>query len=118
MPNIAGVEEPTLTSKMGTTQDFHRALSLLSNDSWISCEPKHGSLAYSMHANPTSMSQPVMNVISQGFPRALSENWQMEQQTTESQVQATLHGDADNRFQEFQLLKAPYDGGFYSNQMN
>ncbi|KAK6252772.1 hypothetical protein QUC31_014492 [Theobroma cacao] len=113
-----GVEEPTLTSKMGTTQDFHRALSLLSNDSWISCEPKHGSLAYSMHANPTSMTQPVMNVISQGFPRALSENWQMEQQTTESQVQATLHGDADNRFQEFQLLKAPYDGGFYSNQMN
>ena len=102
---------------MGTTQELHRALSLLSNDSWVSCEPKHGSLAYSMHVNPTSMPQPAMNAISQGFPRALSENWQMEQQTA-SQVHTTLHSDGDKHFQEFQLLKAPYDSGFYSNQMN
>ncbi|OMO60522.1 Transcription factor, SBP-box [Corchorus capsularis] len=114
-----GVEESTLTSHMGTTQEFHRALSLLSNDSWVSCEPKHGSLGYSMQAtNPTGMSQPLMNTISQGFPRASSENWQMEQQTAESQVHTTLHSDGDNHFQEFQLLKAPYDNGFYSNEMN
>ncbi|XP_022776332.1 squamosa promoter-binding-like protein 2 [Durio zibethinus] len=113
-----GVEESTVASNMGTRQDFHRALSLLSNDSWVSCEPKHASLAYSMHANPTSVSQPEMNAISQGFSRALSENWQMEQQATESQVHTTLHGDGNNHFQEFQLLKAPYDCDFYSNQMN
>ncbi|XWS22770.1 hypothetical protein CRYUN_Cryun29cG0065000 [Craigia yunnanensis] len=113
-----GVEESTVASNMGTTQDLHRALSLLSNDTWVSCEPKHGSLAYSMHANPTSLPQPAMNAISQGFPCSLSENWQMEQQTTESQAHTTLHSDGDNHFQEFQLLKAPYDGGFYSNQMN
>ncbi|XVE92114.1 hypothetical protein REPUB_Repub01dG0069300 [Reevesia pubescens] len=110
-----GVEESAVASNMGTTQDLHRALSLLSNDSWVSSEPKHGSLAYSMHANPTSVSQPAMNAISQGFQSALSENWQMEQQTTQSQVHTTLH---DNHFQEFQLLKAPYDSGFYTNQIN
>ncbi|XVF02769.1 hypothetical protein REPUB_Repub04eG0202500 [Reevesia pubescens] len=113
-----GVEECTVASNMGTTQDFHRALSLLSNDSWVSCEPKHGSLAFSMHGNPTSMSHPAMDAISQGFPRVLPEDWQMEQQTTQSQVHTTLHTDGDNHFQEFQLLKAPFGSGFYSNQIN
>ncbi|PPS06078.1 hypothetical protein GOBAR_AA14566 [Gossypium barbadense] len=111
-----GVEESTVASNMGTTQDFHRALSLLSNESWVSCEPKqHGSLAYPVQVSGSSMSQPTMNVISQSFPipYALSENWQMEQeQTTQSQV------EGDNHLQEFQLLKAPYDNSFYSNQMN
>ncbi|GMI75127.1 squamosa promoter binding protein-like 2 [Hibiscus trionum] len=117
-----GIEESAAASNMGTTQDLHRALSLLSNESWVSCEPKqHGSLAYPMHVNGTGMSQPTMNAIPQSFPfpYAVSENWEMEQQrTTQSQVQTSLHGDGDNRFQEFQLLKAPYDGGFYSNQIN
>ncbi|XVE74767.1 hypothetical protein DITRI_Ditri12bG0044400 [Diplodiscus trichospermus] len=117
VPN-QGVEESTVASNMGTTQELHRALSLLSNDSWVPCEPKQGSLAYSMHGNPTSMFQPAMNAISQGFLRPLSENWKMEQQTTESQVHTNLHSDGDNHFQEFQLLKAPYGSGFYSNQMN
>ncbi|KAA3483237.1 squamosa promoter-binding-like protein 2 [Gossypium australe] len=111
-----GVEESTVASNMGTTQDLHRALSLLSNESWVSCEPKqHGSLAYPVQVSGSSMSQPTMNVISQSFPipYALSENWQMEQeQTTQSQV------EGDNHLQEFQLLKAPYDNSFYSNQMN
>ncbi|KAK8512767.1 hypothetical protein V6N13_090482 [Hibiscus sabdariffa] len=111
-----GVEEPTVASDMATTHDLHRALSLLSNDSWVSCEPKHGLVAYPMHAHPTtSVSQPAMNAISQGFPSTLSENWLMEHQTAESQVH---NSDGDNHFQEFQLLKAPYDDGFYSNQMN
>ncbi|XVE85340.1 hypothetical protein DITRI_Ditri17bG0083500 [Diplodiscus trichospermus] len=118
-----GIEESTVASNMGTTQDFHRALSLLSNDTLVSCEPKHGSLAYSMHANsannPLRLSdQPAMTAISQSFPRSLSENWQMEQHTTESQAHTILHCDGDNHFQEFQLLKAPYDSGFYSNHVN
>ena len=103
---------------MGTTQELHRALSLLSNDSWVSCEPKHDSLSYTMHINPTCMPQPAMNAISQGFPLPLPENRLMEQQTTESQVHTTLHSDGDKHFQEFQLLKAPYDSGFYSNHMS
>ncbi|KAH1098095.1 hypothetical protein J1N35_015016 [Gossypium stocksii] len=111
-----GVEESTVASNMGTTQELHRALSLLSNESWVSCESKqHGSLAYPVQVSGSSMSQPTMNVISQSFPipYALSENWQMEQeQTTQSQVAG------DNHLQEFQLLKAPYDNSFYSNQMN
>ncbi|XVF43699.1 hypothetical protein PTKIN_Ptkin02bG0061600 [Pterospermum kingtungense] len=120
VPN-QGLQDSTVASNMGTTQELHRALSLLSNDSWVSCEPKHGSLAYSMHVNPTSsMSQPAaVNAVSQGFPGALSEDWQMEQPTSETEIhlQPTLHSDGDKHFQEFQLLKAPYDSGFYSNQM-
>ncbi|GMI70846.1 squamosa promoter binding protein-like 2 [Hibiscus trionum] len=111
-----GVAESTAASDMATTQDLHRALSLLSNDSWVSCEPKHGLVAYPMRANPTTnVSQPAMNAISQGFSSTLSENWLMEHQTADSQVH---NSDGDNHFQEFQLLKAPYDDGFYSNQMN
>ncbi|KAK8522595.1 hypothetical protein V6N13_115555 [Hibiscus sabdariffa] len=115
--DFVGVEESTVASDMATTQDLRRALSLLSNDSWVSCEPKHGSVAYStMHDNPTTgVSQPAMNAIPQGFPSTLSETWLMEHQTAESQVH---NSDGDNHFQEFQLLKAPYDNGFYSGQMN
>ncbi|KAE8690852.1 hypothetical protein F3Y22_tig00110893pilonHSYRG00630 [Hibiscus syriacus] len=111
-----GVEESTVASDMATTQDLHRALSLLSNDFWVSCEPKHGSVAYSTHVNPTTgVSQPTMNAISQGFLSTITETWLMEHQTAESQVQ---NRDGDNHFQESQLLKSPYDNGFYSNQMN
>ncbi|GKV16131.1 hypothetical protein SLEP1_g26816 [Rubroshorea leprosula] len=110
------VEESTMSTNMGMTQDLHRALSLLSTDSWDSCEPKQGSLDYSMHANNTNISQPMMHTISQGFPVSLSENWQIEQQSTASQT--TFHGDGDNHFQEFQLLRSPYDSGFYSNRIS
>ncbi|KAK8478224.1 hypothetical protein V6N11_031139 [Hibiscus sabdariffa] len=106
-----GIEESTAASNMGTTQDLHRALSLLSNESWVSCEPKqHGSLAYPMHVNSSSMSQPTKTAISQSFPfpYAVTENWQMEQQRTgQSQVEPSLQNDGDNHFQEFQLLKGP-----------
>ncbi|KAE8719665.1 Ran BP2/NZF zinc finger-like superfamily protein isoform 1 [Hibiscus syriacus] len=116
-----GIEESTTASNMGTTQDLHHALSLLSNERWTSCEaPKHGSLSYPMHVNGTSVSQPTTNAISQSFsfPRALSENWQMEQRrTAQPLVQTNLQGDGDNHFQEFQLVRAPYDG-FYSDHIN
>ncbi|MBA0815271.1 hypothetical protein Gohar_021033 [Gossypium harknessii] len=110
-----GVEQSMVASSTGTAQELHRALSLLSNDSQVSSEPKHGSLTYPiMHVDPTSTSQPAMNAIPQGFQHALPENWQIGQQeetTTESRMHTS---DVDNRFREFLLLKAPYDGGFYS----
>ncbi|GLT73806.1 hypothetical protein SLA2020_456400 [Shorea laevis] len=112
------VEEPTMSSNMGMAQDLQRALSLLSTDSWGSCEPKQGSLDYSIHTNNSDISQPVMHTNSQGFPLALTENWQIEHQSTASQVQTTLHGDSDYHFQEFQLLRAPYESGFYSSRIN
>ncbi|MBA0872273.1 hypothetical protein Goshw_010341 [Gossypium schwendimanii] len=110
-----GVEQSMVASSTGTAQELHRALSLLSNDSQVSSEPKHGSLTYPiMHVDPTSTSQPAMNAIPQGFQHALPENWQIGQQeetTTESRMHTS---NVDDRFQEFLLLKAPYDGGFYS----
>ncbi|XP_052485019.1 squamosa promoter-binding-like protein 2 isoform X2 [Gossypium raimondii] len=110
-----GVEQSMVASSTGTAQELHRALSLLSNDSQVSSEPKHGSLTYPiMHVDPTSTSQPAMNAIPQGFQHALPENWQIgqeEETTTESRMHTS---DVDNRFREFLLVKAPYDGGFYS----
>ncbi|MBA0789022.1 hypothetical protein Gotri_006737 [Gossypium trilobum] len=110
-----GVEQSMVASSTGTAQELNRALSLLSNDSQVSTEPKHGSLTYPiMHVDPTSTSQPAMNAIPRGFQHALPENWQIGQQeetTTESRMHTS---DVDNRFREFLLLKAPYDGGFYS----
>ncbi|KAH1040648.1 hypothetical protein J1N35_042391 [Gossypium stocksii] len=109
-----GVEQSMVASSTGTAQELHRALSLLSNDSQVSSEPKHGSLTDPiMHVDPTSTSQPAINAIPRGFQHALPENWQIEQEeetTTESRMHTT---DVDNHFREFLLLKAPYDGGFY-----
>ncbi|MBA0727013.1 hypothetical protein Golax_002799 [Gossypium laxum] len=110
-----GVEQSMVASSTGTAQELHRALSLLSNDSQVSSEPKHGSLTYPiMHVDPTSTSQPAMNAIPQGFQHALPENWQIGQQE-ETTTKSRMHtSDVDDRFPEFLLLKAPYDGGFYS----
>ncbi|KAB2036271.1 hypothetical protein ES319_D04G213200v1 [Gossypium barbadense] len=108
-----GVEQSMVASSTGTAQELHRALSLLSNDPQVSSEPKHGSLTYPiMHVDPTSTSQPAMNAIPQGFQHALPENWQIGQQE-ETSTESRMHtSDVDNRFREFLLLKAPYDGGF------
>ncbi|KAB2088329.1 hypothetical protein ES319_A04G168500v1 [Gossypium barbadense] len=115
LSNFAGVEQSMVASNTGRAQELQRALSLLSNDSQISSEPKHGSLTYPiMHVNLTSTSQPAMNAIPQGFQHALPENWQIEQQE-ETTTKSRMHtSDVDDRFREFLLLKAPYDVGFYS----
>ncbi|KAK8360687.1 hypothetical protein V6Z12_A04G180400 [Gossypium hirsutum] len=102
-----GVEQSMVASNTGRAQELQRALSLLSNDSQISSEPKHGSLTYPiMHVNLTSTSQPAMNAIPQGFQHALPENWQIEQQE-ETTTKSRMHtSDVDDRFREFLLLKA------------
>ncbi|GAV73527.1 SBP domain-containing protein [Cephalotus follicularis] len=114
-----GVEESTISSNLGMTQDFHRALSLLSTNSWDSCEQKRVSVDHSMHTNNTSMRQPVMQASYEGDPVASSEYWQTEQQSIEPQLRPlTSHVEGGNHFQEFRLFKAPYENGFYSNPLN
>ncbi|KAE8719292.1 hypothetical protein F3Y22_tig00109972pilonHSYRG00405 [Hibiscus syriacus] len=116
LSNFVGVEESTVTSDMATTQDLHRALSLF-------CQMIPGFLVSQntvrlptpcMSILPPAF-QPAMNAIPQGFLSTLSETWLMEHQTAESQVH---NRDSDSHFRVSQLLKAPYDNGFYSDQMN
>ncbi|XP_021899703.1 squamosa promoter-binding-like protein 2 [Carica papaya] len=109
------VEEFAVSSNLGVTQEFHRALSLLSTTSWGSCEPKQVSLDHPQNNIP----QPAMQAISQALPCTSSEYWRAEQQSVEPQVHSlSSHGDRNNHFQEFRLLRAPYESDFYSNQLN
>ncbi|KAA8533320.1 hypothetical protein F0562_033147 [Nyssa sinensis] len=112
-----GLKESMFSSNLDVAPDFRRALSLLSTNSWCS-EPEPFTLDHPMHANHTSMPQPVMHAVP-SLPLASSEYWQTEQQSTDSQMQSsTLNGNSSNHFQEFQLFKAPYETGFYPNPLN
>ena len=82
--NFAGLEEYIIPSKVEAAPESHRALSLLSNNSWGSCEPQSISFEQPVHTNHTTRS--VLQFISQKSPLASSEYWRTEQPSTDSQV--------------------------------
>ncbi|KAK9052690.1 hypothetical protein SSX86_029320 [Deinandra increscens subsp. villosa] len=84
--------------------DFRRALSLLSNNSWGSCESDFSGLDQPMYANGPIISQHRMHSVHQGLP---SEYWQVDQQSVDTNIQ----------FQESRILKAPY-GIQYGNPVD
>ncbi|KAF5754145.1 putative transcription factor SBP family [Helianthus annuus] len=84
--------------------DFRRALSLLSNSSWGSCESDFGGLDQPMYTNGLTMAQQGMHAVHHGLP---SEGWQIDQQCVDTHVQ----------FQESRNLKGPY-GFQYGNPMD
>ncbi|XP_073260810.1 squamosa promoter-binding-like protein 2 isoform X1 [Populus alba] len=79
-----GLEEYIIPSKAEAAPESHRALSLLSNNSWGSREPQSISFEQPMHTNHTTQS--VLQVIPQNSPLASSEYWRTEQPSTDSQV--------------------------------
>ncbi|CAA3029994.1 squamosa promoter-binding 12 [Olea europaea subsp. europaea] len=94
----------------------HRcALSLLSSNSWGSCEPESIMLNNPINESGTSVPQPVMHAIPEGLPFTSAEFWQTAQQPTHPSVHALPQNGA---FQEIQLFKAPYEADFYSNVLN
>ncbi|CAK7336169.1 unnamed protein product [Dovyalis caffra] len=115
----AGWEEPIIPSKAKPAPEFHRALSLLSNNSWGSCEPQSISFEQPMHMSHTSMPQSVLQVIPQSSPLASSECWRTERPSADSQMHTlTSHTDGSSYFQEFRLLRTSNGNEFYSSQMN
>ncbi|KAF5198179.1 Squamosa promoter-binding-like protein [Thalictrum thalictroides] len=114
-----GLETPMVASNLDATPEFGRALSLLSNNPWRSGNPEPASLNQLMHANHACMTHPAMQAVPQGWPLGLSEYWQAEDQPPNSQVHPLASQvNSGSHFQEFQLFKAPYESGYYSNQMN
>lgn len=105
-----------MSTDLDASQDFRRALSLLSTNSWDSQESKPARHPRSNHTSQSNMPQPLMHDMTQGLPRTSSEHWRTEQQSTESQVHIlSSPNNGSSHLQEFQLFKEPYEFGFYSN---
>ncbi|KAI3501863.1 hypothetical protein L1887_29889 [Cichorium endivia] len=89
--------------------DIGRALSLLSNDSWGSCEVNFGALNHTMHTSGPTMVQHGVHSVHHGLPLSSPEySWQVDHQSIDLR---------HTHFQESHLLKAPY-GIQYGNPMD
>lgn len=114
-----GFKESMLSSNLDAAPDLHRALSLLSTNSWGSCEPESVNLNHSMNVSRTSMPQFVMHAVSQGLPLAPSDCWQAKVQLTNAHMHALAsNSSGSSHCQEIQLFTSPFDSGFYSNSLN
>uniref|UniRef100_A0A2P2KV97 Uncharacterized protein MANES_12G010200 n=1 Tax=Rhizophora mucronata TaxID=61149 RepID=A0A2P2KV97_RHIMU len=111
-----GLDESVLPFNVDSTQDLHRALSLLSTKSWASSQPKLP-FEQPVPTAHTSITPSLQHVTPQGLQVASSDYWRTEQQSTDSQVH-TSHGDISNYFQDLQPLRVPYECDFYCNQLN
>lgn len=110
----AGSKESMLSFNLDAAQE-HRALSLLSTDSWA---PANIPLdQQSIHVNLANTTQPPMHGVPQGLPLASPEYWQ-SQRPTDSRLMHTFSANENTHFQEFQLFKAPYENGLYNNLLN
>ncbi|XP_011071232.1 squamosa promoter-binding-like protein 3 [Sesamum indicum] len=105
----------SLISSLDAAPEYRRALSLLSSNSWDSCEPVSIPLHQPMHENGSSINQPMIHMIPEGVPLSSSEFWLSGQHSTYSRVQSLA---TNSNFQEIQLFKTPYDADFYSNMLN
>ncbi|KAF2286484.1 hypothetical protein GH714_017267 [Hevea brasiliensis] len=113
-----GLEESIISPNVDATQDLHRALSLLSTNSWGSCEQKSISHEQSARTSHTGMPQSMLHVMPQSVPLASSDHWRTEQSTDSRVHNLTTNNYNSNYNQEFQLLRTPYDSDFYSSQLN
>lgn len=115
----SGIEEPMISTELDASQDFRRALSLLSTNSWDSRESKSARHPHPNNTSQSSMQQPLMHVMTQGLSHASPQHWRTEQQSTESRVHiSSSPNNGSSHFQDFQLFKAPYESGFYSNRLD
>ncbi|MQM16864.1 hypothetical protein Taro_049825 [Colocasia esculenta] len=105
-----GLEASATASNLDGAPDIRRALSLLSTGSWASADPGPTSpVSQHVHVNHTSPAQSMVHVA-----RMSSEYWQSEQSLDQEPrvFPFNLHSNG-SQFQEFQLLKAPYENSFF-----
>ncbi|CAK9144316.1 unnamed protein product [Ilex paraguariensis] len=115
--NSQGSSESRFPCTLDPASNIHRALSLLSNTSWGSCEPK--SLDHPMHVTHTSIPQHVMHTVPQGLPLASSEYWRAELQSTDVHAHTMgANSYTSSHLQETELFKTPFEAGFFSNPLN
>ncbi|XP_050204736.1 squamosa promoter-binding-like protein 2 [Mercurialis annua] len=112
-----GSEESMISPNVDATQDLHSALSLLSMNSWGSKSISHQQPPQMSHH--TAMPHSMLHTVPQSLPLASSDYWRTEQQITDSRVKnLASQDDGSGYFQEFQLLRGPFDNDFYSDQLN
>ncbi|KAK7379581.1 hypothetical protein VNO80_05044 [Phaseolus coccineus] len=124
---VPGLEDPNpITScDPNGAQDVNRALSLLSSNSWGSYETK--SLSLERSSRTSGITQPITQSMTHHHQRlpfaSSSEYWHTDHQQQPSPSTMTMcisfsDYDTNNRFQDFQLLSAPYDSGFPCNNLD
>uniref|UniRef100_A0A2N9EPC3 SBP-type domain-containing protein n=1 Tax=Fagus sylvatica TaxID=28930 RepID=A0A2N9EPC3_FAGSY len=113
-----GLEASSFASNVNVVPDLRRALSLLSTNSWGLNDSE--ALDQLMHANRSSIAQPVVHAELHNWDLSSSEHEQVGQPPPESRVRSSnYHNNGGVHFQEFQLFKPSYESGcFYSNQIN
>lgn len=118
---FAGAEESMISFNLGATQDFHRALSLLSTSSWVSGEAKPVALDNNTNQNyQNNIPQPGMQAMTQGLPVS-SEYWQTQHLSLNTQEAHVSHSQSNgsNHFhQDLHQFKGPYEFGYQTNQFN
>ncbi|KAK1269434.1 Squamosa promoter-binding-like protein 3 [Acorus gramineus] len=108
-----GVEAPINASNLDGAQDLRRALSLLSTNSWRSTDPVSTSSLNQFVISDSDAAQPMMQV----NPPPNLDYWPADQSSVVAQSRAipfALNSNG-NQFQEFQLLKAPYEAAFFDS---
>ncbi|KAL0327378.1 UNVERIFIED_CONTAM: Squamosa promoter-binding-like protein 3 [Sesamum angustifolium] len=105
----------SLISSLDAAPEYRRALSLLSSNSWDTCEPVSIPLHHPMHENDSNINQSMIHAIPEGVPLSSSEFWLSGQHSAYSRVQSLA---TNSNFQGIQLFKTPYDADFYSNMLN
>lgn len=121
-PLLTGIEHST-TSDPNAAQDVNRALSLLSTNSWGAYATKSLSLEqHSNRATGSTTQSMTTHAITQRLPLPSSEFWHTDHhQPANSNNICISYSDFDNshhRFQDFQLLSAPFESGFPCHQLD
>lgn len=109
-----GLKESMSSSNIDAALDLRRALSLLSNNSWGSCEPDLITSDHPMNANQTSVHQPVMHVVPQGLPLSSSQYWQVDQQSNDPRM-LSMAAKTSTAYSPYQ---GPYETRFYSHSLD
>ncbi|XP_047963224.1 squamosa promoter-binding-like protein 12 isoform X1 [Salvia hispanica] len=95
----------SLISSLDAAPEYRRALSLLSSNSWDSCNQESVQLHHQLHENSSNIIQPMYHAIPEGVPFSSSDFWPTGPHPTHHYLQSLG-------------TKTPYDNDFYSNILN
>ncbi|KAK4413192.1 Squamosa promoter-binding-like protein 12 [Sesamum alatum] len=81
-----GSKGPLMSSHLDAAPEYHRALSLLSSNSWGSCGPESMPIQHQVHEHGNSVAQPMMHATPEGVPLSSSQFWLTGHQPTQPRV--------------------------------
>ncbi|KAL1556775.1 squamosa promoter-binding-like protein 12 isoform X1 [Salvia divinorum] len=96
----------SLISSLDAAPEYRRALSLLSSNSWDSCNQESIQFHHQLHENSSNIIQSMYHAIPEGVPFSSSDFWMTGPHPTHHLVQS------------LDTFKTPYDADFYSSILN